>query len=141
MEITWIVLWSDILTRHNNLKQLSITEKGKTKSRRIRTAISVSSTVWKITTLVCSWSWLNWRLFNDRGALFFKIIYFKFIRGQMDKDCITFHVSVRCEKCVSHVQIVSHSTITAYQKHDQNICCFSILEYALKTSNQLASEK
>ena len=66
MEMTWIVLWLNIMTRHNNMKQLNMPEKVKTKSRRIRTTILFSGTVCNIKTLVWSWYWLDWIIFYGK---------------------------------------------------------------------------
>ena len=50
----------------------------------------------------------------------------------MYKDWFTFHVPVGCENFTGRVQFESHAPITAYQKHDQNRFCFSILASGLK---------
>ena len=77
---------------------------------------------------------------SSKGALFFKIIYLKHIRGQMNKYWITFHVPVGCAKLTSCVQSDSDKPTKAYQQHDQKRSCFSILASALKTSNHMSSE-
>ena len=118
--MTWKVIWSKTNTRHFQVNQLKRQKKGKDKSRRIRINVSISRTVWNITTLVRSWSWLDWRQLYDKRSWFFKRLYLKRIPGQNNKDWFKFYFPIGDVKQTIQVQFESDTHIVTYQQHEQN---------------------
>ena len=66
--------------------------------------------------------------------------YLKSIPYQTNKYWFSFSVPNGAAKFTSQVKFKSESPIVAYQQHDQNRCCFSSLDYALKLSKTIAAE-
>ena len=69
----------------------------------------------------------------------FKRLYLKHIPGQTNKDWFILSVPIGYSKQTSQVQFDPDNPILAYQQHDQNSCCMSILASVLEASNEFVA--